>query len=487
MNGSLEPKEEMARSPSTFSSSTSDLSRQPTHTSTRPPKRDGDLELARTKSIAETMSPLREFLFVGLLCSAQFVTQAGLVNTLNILHIIGNDLGITDPGVLSWLIAGYSLTVGTFILLSGRCGDLFGYKTLVIIGFGWFAIWNVVAGCSVYATGNGGQVLFIFARVLSGIGPAILLPNALGLLGATYDEGRRKDMVFSLFGACAPSGAVVGGTFAGLWSLLWWPWTFWTFGIALACLGGLSYFILPAVPLKEEEQDLTFAQRLGELDLLGATVGITAMILFNFAWNQAPGFGWEQPYVYALLIVGILLFPVFFWIELKVSKHPLIPFDALSTDVIFVMICEMCGWAAFGMFVYRESRIRVLTPSRYLRLLFHPNPAATSGNITPSHHGSALPGDHFWIRRSNHDWTRHLAHWARLGDAHLYVRVYDRQHHRGNSSSAPNLLGAIFRGHTDHSLGYGHELSGWYAYHEQRSREAPPGHGGEFGEHSRQL
>lgn len=73
------------------------------------------------------------------------------------------------------------------------------------------------------------------------------------------------------------------------------------------------------------------------------------MILFNFAWNQAPGFGWEQPYVYVLLIVGILLFAVFFWIELKVSTYPLIPFDALSTDVSFVMVCEMCGWAAFGM------------------------------------------------------------------------------------------------------------------------------------------
>lgn len=201
---SFEPKDEMSRLPSSTTSSTSNLSRHPTHASTRPPKDEGDLELARTRSIAQTMSPLREFLFVCLLCSAQFVTQAGLVNTLNILHIIGSDLGITDPGVLSWLIAGYSLTVGTFILLSGRCGDLFGYKTMVIIGFGWFAVWNVVAGCSVYAPGNGGQVLFIFARVLSGIGPAILLPNALGLLGATYDEGRRKDMVFSLFGACAP-------------------------------------------------------------------------------------------------------------------------------------------------------------------------------------------------------------------------------------------------------------------------------------------
>lgn len=165
---------------------------------------NGELELAKTRSIAETLSPIREFLFVGLLCCAQIVTQAGLVNTLNILHIIGDDLGMHDPGVLSWCIAGYSLTVGTFILLSGRFGDLFGFKPMIVIGFSWYAITNVAAGCSVYVDGSGGQVLFIFARVLGGIGPAILLPNALGLLGATYDEGRRKDMIFSLFGSCAP-------------------------------------------------------------------------------------------------------------------------------------------------------------------------------------------------------------------------------------------------------------------------------------------
>lgn len=326
-------------------------------------KKQNDLELARTKSIAETMSPVREFLFVGLLCSAQFVTQAGLLNTLNILHIIGDDLGITDPGVLSWLIAGYSLTVGTFILLSGRCGDLFGYKNMLIFGFAWFALWNIVAGCSVYLNGDSGQVLFIVSRVLGGIGPAILLPNALGLLGATYSEGRRKDMVFSLFGACAPGGGIMGGTFAGLWSLLWWPWTFWTFGITLIFLAVLSTFILPSVSLDPEVQRLSYKEKTRELDLLGASVGITAMILFNFAWNQAPGFGWEKPYIYTLLIIGILLFPVFFWIELKVADKPLIPFDALSMDVTFVMICEACGWAAFGIFIYYF--IQMLQQLRY--------------------------------------------------------------------------------------------------------------------------
>ena len=211
-SGSVEPKERLSSESASLSTLSHDdrdapqphMDRHSTHHSAHPSKTQDNLELAKTKSIAETMSPLREFFFVGLLCSAQFVTQAGLVGTLNILHIIGSELGITDPGVLSWLIAGYSLTVGTFILLFGRCGDLFGYKNMLIIGFVWFAVWNMVAGCSVYAPGNGGQVLFIFSRVFGGIGPAILLPNALGLLGATYNEGKRKDMVFSLFGACAP-------------------------------------------------------------------------------------------------------------------------------------------------------------------------------------------------------------------------------------------------------------------------------------------
>ena len=257
----------------------------------------------------------------------------------------------------------------------------------------------------------------------------------------------------------------MGGTFAGLWSLLWWPWTFWTFGIALACLGLMSYWVLPAVPLKEEEQGLTFTQRLHELDLLGATVGITAMILFNFAWNQAPGFGWEQPYIYALLIVGFLLFPVFFWIELRVSKHPLIPFDALKTDVIFVMVCEMCGWAAFGMSSH-SLQVILLTATRNLHILLYPNPPTTPRNVATPHHGPDMSRHYLRTRRCNHDWSCYLSHRSRLGDADLHVCIHHRQHYSCDYARASNLLGASICRHTDHALGYGYELSCWNTYHE---------------------
>jgi hypothetical protein len=110
----------------------------------------------------------------------------------------------------------------------------------------------------------------------------------------------------------------------------------------------MSIFLLPSVPLDADIRNLSHRERIRELDLLGAAVGITAMILFNFAWNQAPGFGWERTYIYVLLIIGLLLFPVFFWVEIKVARKPLIPFNALSTDVSFVLACIACGWAAFG-------------------------------------------------------------------------------------------------------------------------------------------
>lgn len=158
------------------------------------------LEQSLDRPLALDLSLPREILFVLIVCLAQVATQAGLGQTLFILPVLGKSFGLTHSGELAWLIAGYSLTVGTFILPSGRLGDMFGYKRMVVIGFSWFAVWSLVAGLSIYST----HVLFVFARVLQGIGPAIIMPNALALLGASYPPGPRKNLVFALFGACAP-------------------------------------------------------------------------------------------------------------------------------------------------------------------------------------------------------------------------------------------------------------------------------------------
>nr|POE53625.1 drug resistance protein [Quercus suber] len=317
---------------------------------TRPsamPRSVSTTSLRKMPSLQEAVSLPREILVIALICLSQFMTQVALGQVLSILHVVGDDFGITEPGVLSWLIAGYSLTVGTFILLSGRLGDIYGYKRMLVIGYSWFALWSMVSGLSVYSN----YVLFIFSRVLAGIGPSMCLPNGLALLGVLYQPGSRKNMAFAAFGATAPGGSIVGAAFAGLLALAWWPWTFWAMAIALAGIAVAVQVVIPD-PQVLPKAPRNFKELVNNLDLVAATVGITALILFNFAWNQAPIVGWRSPYVIVCLILGVLMVPIFFYLELRVSPDPLIPFSVLNSTNAFVLACIACGWANFGVWVF---------------------------------------------------------------------------------------------------------------------------------------
>ena len=95
------------------------------------------------------MSLLREIIFVATVCCTNLLSLAALGNTIVILPFIGRDFGIAaSPGQLSWTVAAYSLTVGTFILPAGKWGDLYGHKRMIVIGYLWFAIWSLIAGFS---------------------------------------------------------------------------------------------------------------------------------------------------------------------------------------------------------------------------------------------------------------------------------------------------------------------------------------------------
>ncbi|RAL09420.1 MFS transporter [Aspergillus homomorphus CBS 101889] len=311
-----------------------------------------DSNLTRTESMrsaADHFTRFHEIVFVVVVCMSQFMTQAALSVNLAPLDIIGDGLNISQPGILSWLIAGYSLTVGTFILFFGRLGDLFGYRLMFIIGFVWFALWSMVAGVSVYSN----YILFIFARTLQGLGPAMLLPNGLAILGATYRPGKKKHMVFALFGAMAPNGSVISGIFAAVFAqLAWWPWIFWSMAIWNLILALLGVYAIPPAPTDPRIRTLPLRALCTEMDLMGATLGITGLVLVNIAWNQAPVVGWEQAYVYVLLIVGLLIIAGFFVWEIHVAENPLIPFHALNVDVSFILACVACGWASFGIWIY---------------------------------------------------------------------------------------------------------------------------------------
>lgn len=101
--------------------------------------------------------------------------------------------------------------------MSGRLGDMYGHKQMFVVGWIWYAATSVIVGFS-YAPKTNGSVMLSVTRGFQGIGPAILVPNAMALVGTTFPVGLKRNMVFSAFGACGPTGFVFGAIFSALLS-----------------------------------------------------------------------------------------------------------------------------------------------------------------------------------------------------------------------------------------------------------------------------
>jgi MFS family permease len=306
---------------------------------------DGQLEQDRHSTyVSERFSQLHEIGFVFVISCAQLMTQAALGQAIAPMRIIGESFGTKNAGELAWYAAAYSLTVGTFILIMGRLGDMYGHKKMMVLGFTWFGLWSLITGVSVYSSS---QIFFDICRAFQGIGPAAVLPNALAILGNAYPSGSRKEMVFSIVGSTAPGGFLMGALFSSLFAqLAWWPWAYWSSAIACMFLAVASYVVIPVMdtgnkgPVKSHH-----------FDLAGSITGVTGLVLVNIAWNQAPSVGWGQPYVYVLLIVGILLMGLFAFIERR-AADPLVPSCALTGQTGFILGCVAAGWSSFGIWIF---------------------------------------------------------------------------------------------------------------------------------------
>lgn len=276
-----------------------------------------------------------------------FTNQLGLCNTLTTLEIIGESFNVTNPGNLSWTIAGYGLTLGTFILIGGRLGDEFGNKTIFLAGMGWLALTSMMAGVSVYSS----YPVYVLARALQGLGPAMTVPNALAIMGKCFSPGLRN-MGFAWFAASAPVGAMAGLLFGPLFAMAWWPWIYWSQALGVAFLFAVATVAIPEIPQEiKKNQFRNIREVFDRLDVLGGASGVTALVLFNFAWNQSVVTTWDQPYVYVCLILSVIFAIAFFYIELRLARYPLLPTAVLTSDIAFVFACTAAGWSTFGIWV----------------------------------------------------------------------------------------------------------------------------------------
>ncbi|OAL46556.1 hypothetical protein IQ07DRAFT_517424 [Pyrenochaeta sp. DS3sAY3a] len=291
------------------------------------------------------MTTKQQAAFISITCVAQLLSLSALFQTVAPVKVLADYYHIDNYGDLSWFSAAYSMTLGTFILPAGRLGDMYGHKKVYLIGWLWFAIWSLISGFS-YA---GDHVLFSICRAFQGIGPALLVPNAVALIGRTIPIGPKRMIGFACFGACGPLGATVGSVFSALIAdLAWWPWNFWVLAIVCIIIMVFAHFILPADSLDTS----AFIARRPKFDYWGTITGVPGLILVNFAFNQAPLALWTTPYIGTLLGVGILLLIAFVVVELYATDQPLIPIRGLSSKATFALICIVAGWASHGIWVY---------------------------------------------------------------------------------------------------------------------------------------
>lgn len=295
------------------------------------------------------MSRIHEALFVINVCLAQFLTLGGLSQTIAPGFIIGTHLG-ADYAKLSLATAAYGMSLGTLILPAGRLGDMFGHKRIFIIGWLWFAVWSMFCGFSEYR----GYTMLVGGRAMQGIGPALIVPNGIALLGRTFPLGLKRNFSISCFGGMGPVGMVTGSAFSSLCAQKgWWQWSFWALACTCALISVLSFLIVPAD--NRRTQCSTSSEPKPKwwvkFDLPGALTGIAGLVLINFAFNEAPIVGWHVSYIPFILVIGLICLGIFIYIELRVASYPLIPIKGLTRDAAFTLVIIACGWGSHGLWV----------------------------------------------------------------------------------------------------------------------------------------
>ncbi|KAJ5364245.1 Major facilitator superfamily domain general substrate transporter [Penicillium cataractarum] len=270
-----------------------------------PAPRAGQTVFERIPSAKVTQS--RRVLVTTLLILANLVQM-----TVNFAGTAGGrtltqSMGV-KPTYASWVGASYGLTQGTFVLISGRLGDVYGYRKLVLAGGAWLSI-------ATLASAFCGKAFFAF-----------LTMRAL---------------------ASAPMGGYFGALFLGAFmEKTDWKWFFvFTSGLGIAVSLAIWLLSMRETPVDQH----------GKIDYVGSALGTTSLILFNFVWNQAPSVGWQTPYEIVLLIISIILFGAFLVWEKRYTSHPIMPLEIFKApSFLTVLLVVLLNYMAVGTLIWYQ-------------------------------------------------------------------------------------------------------------------------------------
>jgi EmrB/QacA subfamily drug resistance transporter len=233
--------------------------------------------------------------------------DASIVNVA--LPSIRHDLGFSVQNV-QWVLSGYLLTYGGFMLLGGRAADLLGRRRILVVGTVIFALASLAAGLS----GSEGEL--IGARLAQGFGAAMMLPAALSLVTTTFNEGTDRTKALGAWGAVAGVASAAGVLLGGLLTQgPGWRWVF--FVNPAICLGVFA----GTFALIDGERRRA---KLIHFDVVGALLSTAGMLLLVYAIVRAPIIGWGTTSTVAQLAGAFALIALFVLNEIR-TENPLLP------------------------------------------------------------------------------------------------------------------------------------------------------------------
>src|SRR6201993_4961703 len=248
-------------------------------------------------------------LMLAFLCMVGFLdfVDASIVNVA--LPSIRRDLHFSVQS-LQWVLSAYLLTYGGFMLLGGRAADLLGRRRLLVAGMSLFALSSLVGGLAT------DSAMLIGARLVQGLGAAMMLPAALSILTTSFHEGKDRNTALGAWGAIAGLASAVGVFLGGLLTEdLGWRWILWVNLPVCAILLVATFRIIsgerPKAPVKN-------------FDALGALLVTGGMLLLIYTLVKAPSVGWGTTRTIAGLAGTAVLLLAFVRNERR-DSNPLVP------------------------------------------------------------------------------------------------------------------------------------------------------------------
>jgi EmrB/QacA subfamily drug resistance transporter len=261
---------------------------------------------------------------------------------------------------LEWVVAGYALTFAAFMLTGGKLADYVGRRRIFMLGLVVFTGASLACGLAP----NGG--FLIGARVVQGLGGALMNPATLSIITATFPPRERGRAIGIWAGVSAMAlaiGPLVGGL---LTEHVNWNWIFFI-NVPVGIVG-----LVTAPLLIDESQDTSQEQRLDVPGLATSGLGLFAL---TFAFIEANSYGWTSWQILGAFAVAAVALVAFVQLE----RHQRIPmldlslfrnrtFGGANASMLFV------GLAMFGTFFY---------VSLYMQQVLGYSPVQTGASFLP--------------------------------------------------------------------------------------------------------